>query len=174
MRLEPDAAAETSFPEFRHPASSGVLTAWDAAFLSLWSTDPEIAIRSATTLYAPEAPEGEPNTREAEAIPFFLQQLHQRTPVLPAIPDERYRAVVVAVWHLLHRVRRTPARPFIEDSLAVALRPVGRLQAGALTAEICATLYDYPSRCLDAAPDPPATPENPVGAGRRARRTSAQ
>jgi hypothetical protein len=136
-------AAEPSFPEFRHPVSSRILAVWDAAFLSLWSTDPDVAIRSATNLYAPETPDGNPNARTAEAISFFLQQLHHWAPTVPSTAEERYRTVVVAVWHLVRRVRRTPAQPFIEDSLAIALRPVGRLQAGALTAEICAALYDY-------------------------------
>lgn len=143
MATEPDSAEKSTFPEFSRPAPPRILTVWDAALRELWSDDSDTATSAAATLYAPAAAEDEPTTREGDAIVWFLQQLKARSPRMPSTAEERYRAVVVAVWHLLHRVRETPAQPFIEDSLAVALRPVGRLQAGMLTPEVCATLYDY-------------------------------
>ena len=102
-----------------------------------------IAAQAATALYPPIPTDNVTTAREAEAILGFLQQLTAYSPHMPATEEARYQAVVVAVWHLLHRVRETPAPPSIEDSLAVALRPIGRLRTGALTPEICATLYDY-------------------------------
>jgi len=143
MRLESDSANLSTLPVFRHPAPASVLAAWDASFAKLWSADGTTAARAATVLYPHEPPDTEPTPRESEAILWFLQQLTTQNPHMPSTEEARYQAVVVAVWRLLHRVRETPAQPFIEDSLAVALRPIGRLQAGPLTAEICATLFDY-------------------------------
>jgi hypothetical protein len=143
MRIERDFAAKSTFPEFSRPVPLRIVDRWDSTFSELWSADSTIAARAAAALYAPETSDGEPANRQPESILWFLQALKARTPALPSTPDERSRMVVIAVWGLLHRVRETPAQPFIEDSLAVALRPIGRIQAGALTPEICATLYDY-------------------------------
>lgn len=143
MHPASDLAHLSTFPVFRHPAPTQVLAAWDSSLVKLWSADHAIAAQAATALYAAEPPDREPTARDLEAIQWFLQQLHAQDPHLPTTDEGRYQAVVVAVWRLLHRVRETPAQLFVEDSLAVALRPVGRLQAGALTPEICAILYDY-------------------------------
>ncbi|MCW3054052.1 MAG: hypothetical protein JWN14_3222 [Chthonomonadales bacterium] len=143
MHPESDSANLSTFPVFRHPAPPQTLAAWDPLLVKLWSADRTIAAQTATILYPHEPTDFEPTPRESEAILWFLQQLNAQYPHLPSTEEARYQAVVVTVWRLLHRVRETPAQPFIEDSLAVALRPLGRLQAGALTPEICATLYDY-------------------------------
>ncbi len=143
-REEPIETADSTFPEFARALPPQILNAWDTPLRALWNTDSDAAAHAAAALYASTtADDEEPTLRDSEAPQWFLQKLQKQTPQLPAVREDRYRAVVIAVWGLLRRVREMPAHPFIEDSLAAALRPVGRLQAGMLTPEICAALYDY-------------------------------
>ncbi len=141
--LQSGAPFSGTSPAFSHAAPAQVFPMWDATLRELWSADIDTARRAAAALYAPNLPYTEPTTRESQAVLGFLHPLLEDTPHMPKTREERYQAVLVAVWRLLHRVRETPAHPFIEDSLTVALRPVGRLQAGVLTPEICAALYDF-------------------------------
>jgi hypothetical protein len=144
MSGERDSALSSTFPEFSRPVPPPLLQTWDAHLRDLWDADRAVAGRAAASLYAPETADRDSNARDVETIARFQEQLLHRTPHLPTTPEERYRAVVIAVWSLLHEVRQRPVQDtFLEDSLAVALRPVGRLRAGMLTPEICATLYDF-------------------------------
>lgn len=143
MRIEPEPAANSTFPENDRPIPARIVAAWDAALRELWSPNDTAAACAAASLYASEMDVVEPEVRESEAVHWFRQRLKERTPQMPLTPEARYRAVLAAIGGRVRLVRESPAQPFIEDSLAIALRPVGRLAAGGLTAEICAALYDY-------------------------------
>lgn len=131
-----------TFPQFSHSASPQILAAWDATLQSLWAAETE-ASRAAAHLYASETPGSELTARESETILLFRRELEAHAPQLPLTSEGRYQAVAVALWYPLHQVRENPSLPFIEDALAVALRPVRALQVSALTAEICMAVYDY-------------------------------
>ena len=141
MRIESSLEAEANFPKFS-PVQPRVVAAWDAFLRELWNSDGS-ADRAAAALYASEKALVAGEAHDSETYRGFLDQLREYAPVSPATPEERYRAVVETVRYLLRQVRARPAQPFLDDSLAAALRPIGRLHAGTLTSEVCAALYDY-------------------------------
>lgn len=141
MRLE-NAASDATFPVFRRPIPPQILAVWDGCLRELWRS--ETSAGSVTTaLFKSETARDGLNECEADAAMQFERQLMERVPRMPSTSGERYQAVVIAVWELLRGVRAKKSQPFLDESLAVALRPAGRLRAGMLTPEICATLYDY-------------------------------
>ncbi len=116
---------------------------WEVRLQSLWSADGEAAKRASEALYVQDAVYERADERESECVERFQQALKEATPLLPHTAEGRYQAAVDAAGRVLRSVREHPTRPFVEDTLAIALRPVRRLQAGALTPDVCATLYDY-------------------------------
>ena len=84
MHSESDLANLSTFPVFRHPASSQILAAWDSSFAKLWSADRTIAAQAAAVLYPHEPSDTEPTARESEAALGFLQQLTAQNPQLIA------------------------------------------------------------------------------------------
>ncbi len=116
----------------------------DEQLKSLWSPSLHVALQFASALCAPFGDAALARSEVADRCATFLWQLLvRRAPNMPMTFAARYRALVAAVWALLRAVRETPAEPFVEEFLAVALRPVRRLGIGTLTPEICTTLYDY-------------------------------
>ncbi len=107
-----------------------------------WNPRLETVRQAASDLYAPDAAGEEAGEREAEAAEMFLADLRIHSPEIPLSADRRLLALSIAAQSVLRAVRISPARPFIEDSIAIALRPVRRLRAGSLTVEVCALLYD--------------------------------
>jgi hypothetical protein len=136
-----DAPAETDpSPGF---VPLDVLTTWDARLQKLWDSSLSVGLEVAEALYAREdAEEFSPEVLDFLTT-LFRRNLTSRNPRMPASPSARYEAVIAAVWRVLRAVREKPTLPFVEDYLAVALRPVRRLNAGILTPEICAALYDF-------------------------------
>ncbi|HZT43131.1 MAG TPA: HEAT repeat domain-containing protein [Chthonomonadaceae bacterium] len=130
----------------RETAALDVLRKWDPHLQALWSGSQGAGQQIAIGLYAPdmrEAAEALPNTAERLAQGFW-RTLNMWKPRPPESPEGRYEAVVAVVWRVLWMVRKAPPqRPFVEEVLAAALRPVRRLRAGLLTPEVCALLYDY-------------------------------
>lgn len=136
--------------ESRSPAAPPeVLAEWDARLQRLWDSSLETALEAAGQLYAPDV--YLPEAGEEDALPWLTELLTTtfwRTLMdmhgLPDSPLARYESAVAAVEYVLHMMRHFPPNtPFVEERLAVALRPVRRLRAGMMTAEVCATLYDY-------------------------------
>jgi hypothetical protein len=139
-------------PAEREPAAvppADVLAAWDARLQDLWNPSLGVALQAAEALYAPEEEiaEGEPEPTlpevEERLSAEFWRILTSRKQPMPASAAARYYAVAAVVWLILQRIRQQPDGPFVEEYLAVALRPVRRLRAGDLTEEVCAALYDY-------------------------------
>lgn len=130
----------------RETAPPDVLQHWDGLLQTLWSASHGTGLKVATGLYAPdirEAADALPNTAERLAQGFW-RTLSMWKPRPPETPEGRYEAVIAVVWRVLWMVRKAPPqRPFVEEVLAAALRPVRRLRAGLLTPEVCALLYDY-------------------------------
>ncbi|HLV81698.1 MAG TPA: HEAT repeat domain-containing protein [Chthonomonadaceae bacterium] len=128
----------------RETAPPDVLQQWDARLQALWSAG--AGLQASLGLYTPEAREAEtalPHTAERLAQGFW-RTLSTWKPRPPDSAEARYEAVVAVVWRVLWMVRKAPPqRPFVEEVLAAALRPVRRLRAGLLTPEVCALLYDY-------------------------------
>ena len=122
--------------------SEETLAGWDGWMRLFWASEMRVGLGTAEQFYEEEEEPFRPEVIQNLATEF-LQVLRADTPQLPATPVARYEAVVKAIERVLHRVRTTPAEPFIEEKLAVALRPVRKLQLGALTPEVCAVLYDF-------------------------------
>src|SRR5579862_6065603 len=125
-------------------APQAVVSRLDKRLTSLWSPALSAALEFASALYAPDGDEALARAGvEEQDTALFWQMLMGYYPRQPETFAERYRAVVTAVWRFLRVVRETPTEPFVEEHLAVALRPVRRLGLSILTAEVCAALYDY-------------------------------
>lgn len=129
----------------RTPRDAVTLAQWDATLQQLWSPTLSTALAAADALYAP-------NTGAESVLPEhtamvcreFWRHLTQRQKQMPSTPETRFYAVEMVVGRILRTVRESPhAAHFIEEYLAIALRPVRALRLGALTPEVCAALYDY-------------------------------
>lgn len=121
-----------------------VLTAWDARLCELWSPSLSVALAAASDLFAPLKPDPDsPERVEAHVSAEFWRLLTSRQKYLPNTALARYQCVVATVWRLLRTMRQSPAAPFVEEHLAVALRAVRVLGAGMLTPEVCAAIYDF-------------------------------
>ena len=121
-----------------------VLEAWDARLRDLWSPSLSAALTVASELFAPATPDPDsPGRVESHVSAEFWRLLTSRQKRVPATPLARYQCVVATVWRLLRTMRQSPSAPFVEEHLAVALRPVRLLRAGMLTPEVCAALYDF-------------------------------
>lgn len=133
-----------AMPELPEPPPA-VLSAWDSRLRTLWAASLGTALEAAEALYAPDgsdAAEIRPQVEEYVAAEFW-RVLTARQPNMPEMPEARYFGVIAAVWRVHRTVRQSPAFPFVEEYLAVALRPVRRLHAGIMSAEVCTALYDF-------------------------------
>ncbi len=139
---DPLAATPDPLPPQEAPAE--ILTEWDATFTALWDESLKTALEAASALYDPDDTHEEdlPNAQEEVSV-NFRRLLMDRNKTRPGTPLLRYAAVLVAAQRMVRVVCSTPTTPFTEDLLAVAFRPIRRLKAGALTAEVCDALFDY-------------------------------
>ncbi|HLK57347.1 MAG TPA: hypothetical protein VKU00_12330 [Chthonomonadaceae bacterium] len=121
-----------------------VAARWDATLTSLWDTSLTAALAAAEALYAPDdAHEEDLPLVQEEVAANFWRLLMSRYKARPETASLRYGQVLSAVWRMLRAIRTSSTIPFMEDYLAVGLRPIRQLQAGLLTSEVCAILYAY-------------------------------
>lgn len=141
-----------------------LLAEWDVRLCALWSPSLSLALVAAGELFVPDEAEKQHHARElahkkpmppeetstaspdrveAHVSAEFWRLLTSRQKRLPDTPLARYQCVVATVWRLLRTMRQSPAAPFVEEHLAVALRAVRALRAGMLTPEVCAALFDF-------------------------------
>lgn len=149
---EPPTLAE-SLPEEKDSwtPTAATLAKWDERLCALWSPSLSVGLAAASELFVPDGPEvsengtplESPGRVEAHVSAEFWRLLTSRQTRLPDTPLARYQCVVATVWRLLRTMRQSPSAPFVEEHLAVALRAVRLLQAGMLTPEVCAALYDF-------------------------------
>jgi hypothetical protein len=117
---------------------------WDADLKALWHPSLEVALRAAASLYAPADTSEEALPEEQDWLSsHFWRLLIEAYKRPPESAVERYQAIVAAIRRIVRVARETPTEPFVEDVMEVALRPIRRLQIGALTLEVCAALWDY-------------------------------
>jgi hypothetical protein len=142
-------AGRAERPDESAAPPADVLAEWDARLQALWNPGLSVALQAAGELFAPDGDsvEGEPEPTlpevEERLSAEFWRILTSQQQKMPSSAADRYFTVVAALWILLRTVRQAPAAPFVEEYLAVALRPVRRLRAGGMTPALCATLYDY-------------------------------
>lgn len=117
---------------------------WDERLQALWSGSLSEALEVTGNLFAPEgeADFSLPELEEKTALTFWrgLNKLYSQK---PERGDACRQAVTKAVGVLLRLLRQEIMSSDIGPCLIIALRPVRRLRLGALTGEVCATLYDF-------------------------------
>jgi hypothetical protein len=121
----------------------GAQNAGERLLQDLWGSSLSVGLQAARLFYAPDAGELPLPDVEEELTTTFWRLLTSHCPQRPESDAEAYQAILRVVGKILHSVREAPTAPFVEDLLSVALRPVRKLQAGVLTPEICAALYDF-------------------------------
>jgi hypothetical protein len=123
--------------------TKGRTNAGERLLQDLWGQSLSAALEAAHIFYAPETGEIRLPQVEEELTATFWRLLTSHCPQRPTSDAETYQAILRVVWKVLRSIRETPTAPFVEDMLSVALRPVRKLQAGVLTPEVCAALYDF-------------------------------
>jgi hypothetical protein len=127
-------------------ASPLLLVEWDARLHDLWNPSLNTALHAARELYTSDGLDAMLLSDIAEEIATKLwRTLSVRQARPPETAEERYQAVIKAVWAVLRAVRQTSVVTSQGQHLLVALRPIRKLHAGVLTPEVCATLYDFHS-----------------------------
>jgi hypothetical protein len=121
------AGSGASFPH-EEPARQKVVT--NRLIRTLWGPSLSAALEAAHVFYAPEGDEPYLKDCEEAIATRFWQILTEGFPHCPPEDETACRALLWAVWCVLHEVRTAPMAPFVEDRLSVALRPVRRLQVG--------------------------------------------
>lgn len=124
---------------------SSVIEVWDARLQLLWGERLSDALRTAEALFASDTDQ-EPMIQEgleARLAAMFWRQLTRQCHRMPETPFARYDAVLATLNLMLWTIRQSVTVPFVEEYVAVTLRPVRRLRAGALTEEVCAALIDF-------------------------------